>query len=97
MQYHRDGFRPGDPRVQPAAPGVPEGGALLPDRMDVLIVGSGPAGLGMQTRRRGAPDSARVPRRRRYRAAPRPAASRAGQRSGQRADLAVLCDNLSYD
>ena len=45
MQYHRDGFRPGDPRVQPAAPGVPEGGALLPDRMDVLIVGSGPAGL----------------------------------------------------
>ena len=45
MQYHRDGFRPGDPRVQPAAPGVPEGGAPLPDRMDVLIVGSGPAGL----------------------------------------------------
>ena len=37
MQYHRDGFRPGDPRVQPAAPGVPEGGALLPDRMDVRL------------------------------------------------------------
>ncbi|KGJ16897.1 FAD-dependent monooxygenase [Paracoccus sanguinis] len=45
MQYHRDGFRPGDPRVHPAAPGVPEGGTPLPDRMDVLIVGSGPAGL----------------------------------------------------
>lgn len=45
MQYHRDGFRPGDPTIRPAAPGVPEDGTPLPDRMDVLIVGSGPAGL----------------------------------------------------
>jgi len=41
MQYHLDGFRPGDPEVQPAADRVGQG----KDRVDVLIVGCGPAGL----------------------------------------------------
>ncbi|MFZ3454260.1 FAD-binding monooxygenase [Arthrobacter sp. 7Tela_A1] len=45
MQFHHHGYVSGDPRVQPAA-GVginrPE---ELPDEMDVLIVGSGPAGM----------------------------------------------------
>ena len=45
MQYHLDGFRPGDPEVSAAAPGRDGGQAGLPDRVDVLIVGSGPAGL----------------------------------------------------
>lgn len=47
MQFHLEGFKPGDPRVQ-----SPSGGALshpqsdaLPDQVDVLIVGCGPAGL----------------------------------------------------
>ncbi|MGR3456035.1 FAD-binding monooxygenase [Pseudooceanicola sp.] len=43
MQYHLDGFRPGDPERHDAAPGRP--GGALPEAVDVLIVGSGPAGL----------------------------------------------------
>lgn len=45
MQYHRDGFRPGDPDLHPAAPGHREPGSPLPERVDVLIAGAGPAGL----------------------------------------------------
>lgn len=45
MQFHHHGYVSGDPRVQPAA-GVgvnrPEN---LPDEVDVLIVGTGPAGM----------------------------------------------------
>ena len=42
MQFHLDGFRVGDPAVAPAARAHP---TELPDEVDVLIVGSGPAGL----------------------------------------------------
>jgi phenol 2-monooxygenase (NADPH) len=45
MQYHRDGFRAGDPDVFPAAPGHRHPGGPLPETVDVLIAGSGPAGL----------------------------------------------------
>ncbi|MFD1913604.1 FAD-binding monooxygenase [Halodurantibacterium flavum] len=45
MQYYLDGFRPGDPDHLDAAPGREEGQGPLPDLLDVLIVGSGPAGL----------------------------------------------------
>lgn len=45
MQYHVNGFRPGDPDVQPAAPGHRRPGDPLPETVDVLIAGSGPAGL----------------------------------------------------
>jgi phenol 2-monooxygenase len=45
MQYHLDGFRPGDPDVFPAAPGHRRAGDPLPPTVDVLIAGSGPAGL----------------------------------------------------
>ena len=46
MQYHLDGFRPGDPARQPAAAdlGVSHRQSL-PSEVDVLIVGCGPAGL----------------------------------------------------
>lgn len=44
MQYHLDGFRPGDPEISEPAPGRPAG-AELPETVDVLIVGCGPAGL----------------------------------------------------
>jgi len=44
VQQHLNGFRPGDPGLAPADPArAAEVG--LPDRVDVLIVGSGPAGL----------------------------------------------------
>ena len=45
MQCFVDGYRKGDPRVQPVAPGRTEDQPELPDEVDVLIVGSGPAGL----------------------------------------------------
>lgn len=44
QQYYRDGFRPGDPTILPAAPGRALG-QTPPDAVDVLIVGSGPAGV----------------------------------------------------
>jgi phenol 2-monooxygenase len=45
MQFHLDGFRVGDPRIRPADPAAAERQADLPDQVDVLIVGCGPAGL----------------------------------------------------
>jgi phenol 2-monooxygenase len=45
MQFYLDGYRPGDPFVQPPAPGVTDRPAGLPEHTDVLIVGTGPAGM----------------------------------------------------
>jgi phenol 2-monooxygenase len=45
MQYHVNGFKPGDPDIHPAAPGHRQAGDPLPQTVDVLIAGSGPAGL----------------------------------------------------
>src|SRR5437588_670961 len=47
MQFHLNGFEPGDPRVSDPAqrrgsPGFP---GTVPNEVDVLIVGCGPAGL----------------------------------------------------
>jgi phenol 2-monooxygenase (NADPH) len=44
MQFYLDGYVPGDPDIRPAAPGAAAPGGGLPERVDVLIVGSGPAG-----------------------------------------------------
>ncbi|GAA5165456.1 FAD-dependent monooxygenase [Ornithinimicrobium tianjinense] len=44
MQYFLNGYRPGDPHVRPPAEGRAEQ-AGLPEEVDVLIVGTGPAGL----------------------------------------------------
>ena len=44
MQFYLDGYRPGDPDVLPAAPDAEARYASLPDEVDVLVVGSGPAG-----------------------------------------------------
>lgn len=50
MQFYLDGYRPGDPTVLPAATDAHSPGDPLPHEVDVLIVGSGPAGavLGAQ-------------------------------------------------
>nr|MCU0965204.1 FAD-dependent monooxygenase [Burkholderiaceae bacterium] len=45
MQYHLDGFKAGDPDLHPPAPGHRRAGDPLPETVDVLIAGSGPAGL----------------------------------------------------
>ncbi|MDV2975596.1 UNVERIFIED_CONTAM: FAD-binding monooxygenase [Actinomycetes bacterium ARC8] len=45
MQFHHNGYISADPRVQPAAGAGVNRPAELPDEMDVLIVGAGPAGI----------------------------------------------------
>jgi phenol 2-monooxygenase (NADPH) len=47
MQFYVDGFRGGDPDIKLAAPGRRDRSAFapLPEQVDVLIVGTGPAGL----------------------------------------------------
>ena len=44
MQFYRDGYRPGDPDIRPAAPEALERSGAFPEQLDVLIVGTGPAG-----------------------------------------------------
>lgn len=45
MQYHLNGFRAGDPDVSPASPNARKRPGPLPEKVDVLIAGCGPAGL----------------------------------------------------
>ena len=45
MQFHHNGYVSGDPRVLPAAGTGLNRPAELPDEVDVLIVGTGPAGV----------------------------------------------------
>lgn len=44
MQFYRDGYRPGDPDLQPASPEALARTVEVPAEVDVLIVGTGPAG-----------------------------------------------------
>jgi phenol 2-monooxygenase len=48
MQFHHNGFRTGDPDVAEPAPGLSRSN-VLPEAVDVLIVGCGPAGLTLAT------------------------------------------------
>jgi 3-hydroxybenzoate 4-monooxygenase len=45
MQFHLNGFRPGDPHVAEASAQATARADSLPTQVDVLIVGCGPAGL----------------------------------------------------
>ncbi|MGQ4599776.1 FAD-dependent monooxygenase [Nocardia sp. R6R-6] len=45
MQFHHHGYVSGDPRIKPPAGVGIDRPAELPDEVDVLIVGSGPAGM----------------------------------------------------
>jgi len=45
MQFYLNGYTPGDPDIQSAAPEAETRPVALPDTMDVLIVGTGPAGM----------------------------------------------------
>jgi phenol 2-monooxygenase len=54
MQFHLNGFRPGDPEIsEPSAEKEPRS---LPDEVDVLIVGCGPAGLTLAAQMSAFPD-----------------------------------------
>jgi phenol 2-monooxygenase (NADPH) len=45
MQFYLDGYKPGDPFLEDPHPSVAERPGGLPETVDVLIVGCGPAGL----------------------------------------------------
>ena len=45
MHFHHHGYVSGDPRIQPAAGVGIDRPTQLPDDVDVLIVGTGPAGM----------------------------------------------------
>jgi phenol 2-monooxygenase len=45
MQFYLNGYKPGDPDFEAPAPEVAARSASLPDEVDVLIVGTGPAGM----------------------------------------------------
>ena len=45
MQFYLNGYQPGDPDILAAAPGAEKRPSGLPETVDVLIVGSGPAGM----------------------------------------------------
>ncbi|MFA5963382.1 MAG: FAD-binding monooxygenase [Sphingomonas sp.] len=55
MQFHLDGFRPGDPDVQAPAASLRERSGPLPETVDVLIAGCGPAGLCLAAQLSGEP------------------------------------------
>jgi phenol 2-monooxygenase len=44
MQFYLNGYNPGDPDILPAVPGAEKRPGGLPEAVDVLIVGGGPAG-----------------------------------------------------
>ncbi|CAL78914.1 putative Flavin-containing monooxygenase [Bradyrhizobium sp. ORS 278] len=58
MQFHLNGFQPGDPEIFDTAERVASSGAAgaLPSEVDVLIVGCGPAGLNLAAQLSAFPD-----------------------------------------
>ena len=56
MQFHDSGFRPGDPHHFPASPLAMPHTDAAPTQVDVLIVGSGPAGLTLAAQLAAFPD-----------------------------------------
>jgi phenol 2-monooxygenase len=56
MQYHLNGYKPGDPFVHDPHPSVAERPGGLPEDVDVLIVGCGPAGLVLAAQMANFPD-----------------------------------------
>ncbi|TWO70879.1 3-hydroxybenzoate 4-monooxygenase [Caenimonas sedimenti] len=56
MQFHLDGFRPGDPHLADASPHALPHAEAVPAQVDVLIVGCGPAGLTLAAQLASFPD-----------------------------------------
>jgi phenol 2-monooxygenase len=56
MQFHLNGYETGDPTIAEPHPSVAERPEGLPEEVDVLIVGSGPAGLVLATQLASFPD-----------------------------------------
>jgi hypothetical protein len=60
MQFYLNGYEPGDPDTFPAALDSEKRLKGLPDAVDVLIVGSGPAGMVLAAQLSTFPGSARA-------------------------------------
>ena len=58
MQFHLNGFRPGDPAISESLEGAALQPSSLPPEVDVLIVGSGPTGLTLAAQLSAFPDIA---------------------------------------
>ena len=56
MQFHLNGFRPGDPHIAQASSSASMQNASAPAQVDVLIVGCGPAGLTLAAQLAAFPD-----------------------------------------
>ncbi len=56
MQFHLNGFKPGDPHIAHAAPPAQPRIDVPPSQVDVLIVGCGPAGLTLAAQLAAFPD-----------------------------------------
>jgi phenol 2-monooxygenase len=56
MQFYLNGYKPGDPFVEDPHPSVVRRPDRLPEAVDVLIVGCGPAGLVLAAQLAGFPD-----------------------------------------
>lgn len=56
MQFHLHGFRPGDPHLAEASPQALPHADAVPSEVDVLVVGSGPAGLTLAAQLAAFPD-----------------------------------------
>ena len=56
MQFYLNGYRPGDPFIEDPHPSVVERAAGLPEQVDVLIIGCGPAGLVLAAQMSNFPD-----------------------------------------
>jgi phenol 2-monooxygenase len=56
MRFHLNGYKPGDPLIEDPHPSVAERPGGLPEDVDVLIIGCGPAGLVLAAQLAGFPD-----------------------------------------
>jgi phenol 2-monooxygenase (NADPH) len=56
MQFYVNGYKPGDPLIAEAHPSVFERGRGLPEEVDVLVIGCGPAGLVLAAQLANFPD-----------------------------------------
>jgi len=56
MQFYLSGYRPGDPFIEEPHPSVAQRTGELPDHVDVLIIGCGPAGLVLAAQMASFPD-----------------------------------------
>jgi phenol 2-monooxygenase len=56
VQFYLDGYRPGDPLIEEPHPSVAQRPDGLPEEVDVLIVGCGPAGLVLAAQLAAFPD-----------------------------------------